>query len=306
MKKLLYLACVLIGFSACKKDDPDVGDETPSLNVSFKFNPTQERLDALGQPATIPAGNAALTPNMKQMSVHYMELLPTALTQYKGGEQVYMGAETNAGGANAIDFTNAIVAEQGVVFLEEELKNLSPGTYEYIRTSVSYQNGDFLYNLINIPSPSPVSELNNQTGTLVSFLGFNTYIENVVPNSAPVTIDDDKTQGFWIFETQLDLNFYNENIQVMGQAPQTTVVNPFGASNPIPLNSCVVTGVIDPPLVITGDETEDISLTLSYSINNSFEWTDNNNNGKFDVDASGQNTEVVVDMGLRGLKGIVD
>ena len=40
-------------------------------------------------------------------------------------------------------------------------------------------------------------------------------------------------------------------------------------------------------------------MTLSLSINKSFEWVDTNGNGKWDVTTSG--VESVVDMGLRGL-----
>jgi hypothetical protein len=50
-------------------------------------------------------------------------------------------------------------------------------------------------------------------------------------------------------------------------------------------------------LVITGNETEDIYVTLSLSTNNSFEWVDTNPDGKWEPIAG----EQVVDMGLRGM-----
>ena len=52
-----------------------------------------------------------------------------------------------------------------------------------------------------------------------------------------------------------------------GQAPAgaTTVPNPIFASSPIPQGSCLVTGEFETPLVINGDETEDIVVVLSVS-----------------------------------------
>jgi hypothetical protein len=79
-------------------------------------------------------------------------------------------------------------------------------------------------------------------------------------------------------------------------------VNPLFASSPIPPGSCVVTGKFATPLVITGQETENLTLTLSFSINNSFEWIDSNGNGQLDIYADGVTpAEKIVDMGLRGL-----
>ena len=52
---------------------------------------------------------------------------------------------------------------------------------------------------------------------------------------------------------------------------------------------------------ITGNETQDITVTLSFSINNSFEWTEVNVDGKYEPAAG----EQVVDMGLRGLIPLV-
>ena len=70
-------------------------------------------------------------------------------------------------------------------------------------------------------------------------------------------------------------------------------------SSPIPAGSCVVTGEFENALVITGNETEDITLNMSLSVNKSFEWVDTNDNGLWDVQPGAN--ENVVDMGLRGL-----
>ena len=50
-------------------------------------------------------------------------------------------------------------------------------------------------------------------------------------------------------------------------------------------------------LIITGEETEDIIIELSFSVNNSFEWKDANENGIFEP----LDGDTIVDMGLRGL-----
>ena len=73
--------------------------------------------------------------------------------------------------------------------------------------------------------------------------------------------------------------------------------NPLASTSPIPQGSCVVTGQFSEHLIITGNETQDITITLSLSINNSFEWQEITADGKYEP-AIG---ESVVDMGLRGL-----
>ena len=120
-------------------------------------------------------------------------------------------------------------------------------------------------------------------------------------------MDDFVLQGFWAFETDLSAPWSSYNQLFSGQAPEgaTTVVNPF-PNNPIPPGSCVVSGSLDQAITISGEETEDINLTLSFSINNSFEWEDTNGNQQWDLDVGNPLlSEKVVDMGLRGLIGKV-
>jgi hypothetical protein len=64
-----------------------------------------------------------------------------------------------------------------------------------------------------------------------------------------------------------------------------------------------VTGKLLTPLVVTGKETKDIVVTLSFSVNNSLEWVDANGNGQLDwyADPTKGTNERIVDMGLRGL-----
>lgn len=285
-------------FSNCKKD---ATADTASLQFKFKFDATQARLNNIGQTSTIPAGNAAQTPEFHEMSVHYIELAPGALTQLGDGAIVYHAAETSKGGENAVDFDKAAKGAEGEIFTRINLKDVAPGTYEWIRASVTYQNYDVTFNINGVPI---AGDLLNQKGTVASFVGFNTYLSNVMPRSKSIAVNDDKKQGFWAFETNLSAP-YNAYSQVYsGDAPagSTTVVNPLSVSSPIPAGSCVVTGKFAQPLVITGKETGDITVTLSFSINKSFEWKDTNGNGKLDFYADGATpSEQIVDMGLRGL-----
>ncbi len=298
MNRILFSAFLLLFFSACQKSD-----EAPKGDLVFtlEFDATQPRLNNIGQPADLPPGNAAQTPVFRKMSVHYIELAPSALTLLGKGAIVYKAAETDEGGENAVDFDEAGLAGDGEIFTKISLKDVPPGTYEWVRTSVTYQNYDVAFNLKNVPT---FGDLDNQHGTIASFVGFNTYISDLSPRNATLSVNDDKKQGFWAFETDFSSPFDAYNSIFSGEAPagSTTVVNPLFATSPIPAGSCVVTGKFAVPLVITGKETGDVTLKLSYSVNQSFEWKDDNANGQLDFYADDPTkNEKVTDMGLRGL-----
>ena len=236
----LLLAVLLPAFCACTKD-PAVSTATGALNFQFKFDPHQARLNNVGQPATLPAGHAAQSPEFRKMSVHYVELAPTAFTALGSGAVLYKAPETTKGGDNAIDFDQATLAPAGENFLKINLQDVAPGTYEWVRVSVAYQNYDVRFNIKNLPV---VGNLDQQKGTVASFLGFNTYITTTAPREKTLTVNDDKKQGFWAFETDLSAPYSVYNQLYSGEAPAgaTTVVNPLFASSPIPAGSCVVTG----------------------------------------------------------------
>jgi hypothetical protein len=293
---VLMLAC--FSFSCHKNDSSTTG---ANLKVQFEFSSTQERLNNIGQPSTIPAGHAAQTPDFKKLSVHYIELAPNAYTLLGKGSILYKAPETTKGGDNAIDFDQSKVAGSNEVFLSLPLSGIPPGTYEWIRASVAYENYEVAYNLKNLPV---VGNLSNQKGVVACFVGFNTYIGSVKPSAKTLAVNANKLQGFWAFETELTAPYDVYNQISSGQAPAgaTTVVNPLFNSSPIPAGSCVVTGKFATPLVITGKETSDLTLTLSFSINKSFEWIDDNGNGELDFYGDGVTpSERVVDMGLRGV-----
>ncbi|MCH2044088.1 MAG: hypothetical protein MK212_08085, partial [Saprospiraceae bacterium] len=187
MQKWSFYLCLYIitltSFSACKKDDPSANNNTNKLRFKLKFDPNQERLNELGQPSTLASGRAAQNPTFHGLSAHFIELVPNQFTSIGEGSIVYKGAETNAGGTNAIDFDQAIVKKEGEVFFELPISEVQAGTYEYIRVSVTYQNYDIYFNIKNIPLGTTTIDLNNQRGRLASFVGFNTYITDLTPES---------------------------------------------------------------------------------------------------------------------------
>jgi len=301
MKPILIAVLFLLSFSACKKDENLPADAGNKLNFSFRFDKEQPRLNNIGQPAPIPQGHAAQTPGFRAMSVHYIELAPNALTLLGKGAIVYMGEETGAGGSMAVDFDKAPAVGEGEVFATINLKDVPPGTYEWVRASVTYQNYDVVFNLKNLPL---IGDLDQQTGTIASFVGFNTYIGQVTPRSKTLTVNAAKKQGFWAFETSFSAPYDVYDSIFSGDAPAgaTTVVNPLFQTSPVPPGSCVVTGKFARPLVITGGEVGDLEVVLSFSINSSLEWEDGNGNGQLDLYADDPSkNEKVVDMGLRGL-----
>jgi hypothetical protein len=300
MQKVFFVLVLTTFLASCKKET----DSTTAvkLDFQFQFNASQERLNNLGQASTIPVNNAAQTPTFKKMSVHYIELAANQFTALGKGAVVYKGVETALGGENAVDFDKAAVADQNQVFASIDLKNVPPGTYEWVRASVTYQNFDILFNINGLPV---VGDLKNQKGTVSSFVGFNTYLTKVKPNTKEIAVNDDKKQGFWAFETAFSAPYDTYNTIQSGEAPAgaTTVVNPIAATSPIPAGSCVVTGKFATPLVVTGKETQNVVVSLSFSVNKSLEWVDSNKNGQLDwyADPTKGTNERIVDMGLRGL-----
>ncbi len=282
----LMMMTLAIALMSCTDNNEPVNELIPdppaNLIVKFKFDATQERLDNSGEPATIPVGNAAQSPVLARMSANYIEFSPSETTLLGDGDVVFSGVETETGGDLAIDFQNASFAGNDEIFATIPLSQLSVGDYNWVRISLSYQEGaiDFL-----------AADGNDYTGTLASFIGYNNYITSFDLNDSTFEINENKLQGFWAFETL--------GVTSQGQAPEgaTTVPNPLFDTSPIPAGSCVVTGQFENTFTVTGEETEDIEVTLSFSINNSFEWTEVTEDGKYEPAAG----EQVVDMGIRGL-----
>ncbi len=327
MNRFACIALLALVFASCTK-----GTNERYLILKFKFDPTQERLNDTGGVATVSPGNAAQNPIFNYISAHYAELAPSATTALGQGTIVYMAPEFMNATDTGIDFSKSIVVKEGEAFLSIPLSSVKPGTYEWLRLSLAYQNFDvtykldtvinsFVYNGVQYPGASLSG---NYTGTLASFIGFKTYfVDGYTINTQKVTLNNQfRTQGYWGFETNIGTNsiYYPSSLFTKtGQAPAgaTTVVNPLFATSPIPQGSCVVTAAFNGikyskdgstppvtmkmPLTITGTEKESIVVECSLSTNKSFEWRDNNGNNMWDP----LKGEQVVDMGIRGMKPVV-
>lgn len=288
-KTVVLPALLLVALiSSCTKSEtPDpITPAGPSINFVFKFDSTQVRLGNLGSPKAVEPGNDAQSPVFNFMSAHYVEMTPDQFTGLGAGAVLYKAPETTVGGATAIDFSKSTFAGQGEKFVSVPISSFAAGTYNWLRVSLAYQNYDIKFRSGGV----------NYTGTLASFIGFRSYVQNYKIKNTTVNVNANKDQGYWGFETNVPGvgSFVNT-----GQAPAgaTTVPNPLFATSPIPQGSCLVTGKFAAPLVITGNETSDITIIVSLSTNKSFEWREVSGPGTFDP-ADG---DFAVDMGIRGL-----
>lgn len=280
------LALSVVLAISCKKEEDPPPPVPGYITMNFVFNNMQARLNNIGENSTIPAGNAAQSPRFNSISAHYVEMTTDKWTPVGDGVILYNGPETNAGGATAVDFDQALILAEGEEFISISVEDIPPGVYKYLRVSLTYQNYDIDLHASGL----------DLTGTLASFVGFNSYITSFPIKAQTLVVNDDRLQGFWAFETQYGIS--------EGQAPPgaTTVPNPLFATSPIPQGSCLVSGEFDPPLIVTGKETVNRTIKISLSTNNSFEWKDAAGNGLYEP----LDGDTVVDMGLRGLVPIVE
>ncbi len=284
----VYLMMAIFLLGSCQKEtsiDNGNGSGTANVNFIFKFDSTQARLNAIGQPAPMPAGNAGQSPRFNTMSAHYVEMTPSPFTPLGAGAILYRAPEVTTGGSTAIDFSRSKFAGNNQVFLSVPVKSFAAGTYTWLRVSLAYQNYNVYMNTLG------------QTidATVASFIGFNTYLNSYKVKDSTVVVNANKLQGYWAVEG----NILGFGFLSSGQAPPgaTTVPNPLFASSPIPAGSCLVTAQFVSPLVVTGNETSDINIIVSLSTNKSFEWIDIDNNGTYDPN----NGDQVIDMGIRGM-----
>lgn len=305
MKTILRLSFALLAFSSigCKKDVKDNPPPAPGISKAnlvfkFKFDSTQVRLNNIGQASTIPSGNAAQSPSFNRMSAHYVELAPSAFTALGTGQILYKAQQTDVAGETAIEFEKAKFAANNEVFYSMPIKDIKPGDYEWLRLSLAYQNYDIKFRVDTTIRGFAINQ--DLTGTVASFIGFNTYIKSHTIKTQALTVNDNRKQGYWAIETIVNAYGMSDTLTASGQTPDgaTTVVNPLFASSPIPAGSCVVTAAFAPgKLTITGTEAADIVIEVSLSTNKSFEWQEIIHNGKWDVVKG----EPVVDMGVRGM-----
>lgn len=311
IKSIFAVAIVIFFITGCKKNNTG-GGATPSLIFVFKFDSTQARLNNVGQPATMPSGHAGQCPQMNVMAAHYIELAANDLVPLGSGSVLYQTPMVTAGGASAIDFTQEKQVANGDTFFSVPIKNLTPGTYQYLRVSLAYQNYTVQMFIDSSFTYAGVSGTIDGLfpSTIASFVGVNTYIPNFKIKDSTLSVYGDRLQGYWGFETLTTTSItgvgnYSVGFVDSGQAPAgaTTVVNPIFATSPIPSGSCVVTAAFDStngtaaPLRITGNETQNIVVTVSLSTNKSFEWIDVIPDNQWEP-LKGEN---IVDMGIRGM-----
>jgi len=330
-KKLIALSLLtFVVISSCKKDkvstQPAPTAAQPQLKFVFKFDSTQNRLDAFGQVNnTLPAGHQAQSPHFNGMSVHHIEMAQGIATQVGFGAVLYTTPTTPTSPiivwnsshtasqtyTDAINFNQETIVADGQQFFSIPLSQVTAGTYQYLRVSVAYQNYDIKYGIlpntpISVTYTTPAGSTYYSSGTIASFIGYNTQIGSYTIKTQTDAVNGSKQQGYWTFESAPYFGFtvpYSK-----GQAPQgaTTVVNPLFASSAVPPGSCLVTGqfinqagTTATPLVITGNETSDVIITVSLSTKKSFEWVKHsspNDNNIYPL-----NGDTVVDMGVRGM-----
>jgi hypothetical protein len=192
----------------------------------------------------------------------------------------------------AILFDQNVRVGDGETFFSIPITDVTPGTYEWLRVSLAYQNYDINYRV----GPPSVPTTYDGVGTIAAFIGYRTYITNYIIKTQSIAVNAEKLQGYWGLETNITgFGVYT----TVGQAPPgaTTVPNPLFASSPIPAGSCVVTAAFSSPLVITGNETQDVVVQVSLSINKSFEWIESGGNNLYEP----MGGDTVIDMGVRGM-----
>jgi hypothetical protein len=301
--KIIAMAFAVVGLLGCKKEPERM------LHFIIKFDPLQEKLGNNGLPTTLKTGVASQTPFINSIGFNGIELVQNDFIKYGQGVPVFTTPKTTAGGEKAIDYQQVKSAKEGETLISIPLKNIAAGTYNWIRTSVAYQNFDVQFNLFNVPFAGNFLE---ERGSFASFMMANNYITSYKVWDKTDSINGNKKQGYWCLETKLSPAYkpYNRMFNGQSAAGNITSPNPLLQTAPTPLENTVLTGRFDIPLSISGSETADVTVTLTFSNNKSFEWEETiNRNGKWDFNlqpVTGQpSVERVVDMGLRSLKASV-
>ena len=298
--KLFLTAILLLMLFGCGKKSDAV------VHFKIKFDPLQERLNSAGLIAGVTPGRAAQSPVINGLGIFSLEMSPTAATPFGSGYILLTTAEMNTPAVKAIDIAQIKMVKDGDVFLSIPISDMKPGKYEWIRAGVAYENFDVQFNLLNAPS---AGNFLDERGTLAGYLGYNNYITKQKIWSKEEAVNGSRKQGFWLFESKLQSAYSSYDKVYSGQVPTNslTFVNPLAQTSPYPEGACSITGRFDTPLSIKGNEKDDITVVLSFSINKSFEWEETiNRNGKWDINMQSRTDAIIIepimDMGLRGLK----
>jgi len=267
---------------------------SPQLILRLNFDSLQIRLDDLGQLSSPALGTGAQSPSITAMSVNYIELMPNANSAPGTGVVLYKTAETTCGGAKAVNFCKGVIVAENEVLVSVDLSKISPGSYSWIRMSISYQEFKIQARTLSA---------GNAPADFAGFSSDQTYFSKTKFQNTVITPTlgnvGNKSRGYWLFYQQL----FNTSCALDGQAPHTTVVN----SNPQASNSPSLSFVYGEfvnslnsntePFIILGNETSNKEVILSISTNKSFEWQEINVDGLFQPEIG----ERVLDFGCRGL-----
>ena len=297
--KLQSMAVILAALSmfSCNKDVK----EFVSQYFISEADPSGARLDWDGNSSEVAAGNIGITPDsVLNIGIHYLELVQDANTAYKSGVIIYRSPETFQGGEIAIDFDSLLFLAPGTEIFNANLRKIPPGTYSYIRASVTCISYGITVDLDDVPGAGAV---NNVPATMYSFLGYRTYIGSIQADTNDQEINANRALGFWLLETRQPEADWNKVIQTQLNSNLVTVVNELSDSAPIPNSTAIITGVFDEPLVITGEESDDLYLTLTFSVNKVIEVADANSDGTWDLNYQfNVLSEELMDHGLRSLR----
>jgi hypothetical protein len=298
--KMIPLTLVLVGLLSCKKEPERM------LHFIIRFDPSQEKLGNNGLPALLRTDLAAQTPLVNEIGLNGIELVQNDFTKFGEGVSVFSTPETTVGGTQAVDYQQVKLGKSGERLVSIPLNSILPGTYNWVRTSVAYQNFDVIFNMLNVPFAGNFLE---ERGTLATFTASNNYITAYKVWDRVDSVKGNRKQGYWCLETKLSPAYKPYNRMFNGQSATGTITspNPLSQTAPTPENFTILTGRFETPLSISGSETSDVTVTLTFSNNKSFEWEETiNKNGKWDFNLQpimGQpSVERVMDMGLRGLK----
>ena len=227
--KTIAVAVAMVGLFGCKKE-PD-----KMLHFVVKFDSLQEKLGNNGLPATLRTENAAQTPVLNSIGFNGIELVQNEFTKYGQGVSVFSAPETTLGGEKALDYQQVKSAKAGEIIFSIPLKDIAPGTYNWIRTSVAYQNFDVVFNMLNVPF---AGNFLDERGTLASFTASNNYITTYKIWDKTDSVKANKKQGYWCFETKLSPAYKPYNRMFNGQSATGTITspNPLLQTAPTPLN----------------------------------------------------------------------
>ena len=325
MKRIAWIALVALIFGACTK-----GTNERYLILKFKFNDTLAPLNDTGGLYVMPNGNAAQTPVYNNIAANYVAL--SADSTFTNMALVY-GTYLNDTTTNFVNYKNLVKVKDGEAFVSISLASIKPGTYNWLRVSIAYQNFDIKFRLdSNVASFSqngvqyPGAIFNGDyIGTIAAFSAFSTFVDEngyIINEHKVPAYNQYIGNGVWALETHLGtggIYYPSDYLNITGRA-NTTSVNPLWATrnSPTPKRSAVLTanlnsiqydkyGVKPPaiaiaPLTITGAETESIIIECELLNKNSFEWQ---NGLGINVGWEPHKGEPIFDYGVRGMRPII-